>query len=77
MYLFMGGLLIITLFALFIFFSTKTGRCKCISEVNARSPSGDQVYQSIEAKDNVTFCGFEKDGYRYGCKPSDCNPVCT
>ena len=56
------------------------GGCKCLTDVKARSPSSgpfDQEYQSIEARDNRTFCGFEQDGYRWACKPADCTPACT
>ena len=56
------------------------GGCKCLSDVKVRSPESgpvDQQYQSIESKDNATFCGFEQGGYRWACKPSDCTPACV
>ena len=59
---------------------TPPGGCKCISDVKARSPgsiTSDQQYELIESKDNMTFCGFEQNGYKWGCKPSDCTPACT
>jgi hypothetical protein len=57
-----------------------SGECKCLSDMSSRSPASspfDQAYQSIEQKDNSTFCGFEQGGYRWACKPSDCTPVCV
>jgi hypothetical protein len=59
---------------------TPPGGCKCYSDVWARVPGSspsDTRYQSVESKDNRTFCGFEKEGYRWGCKPSDCTPACS
>jgi hypothetical protein len=56
------------------------GACKCISDNKVRSPGSspvDQQYQSIESKDNATFCGFEQNGYKWACKPSDCTPACV
>lgn len=56
------------------------GSCKCLADVRERSPSSgpiDPEYQSVEARDNKTFCGFEQDGYRWACKPTDCTPSCT
>lgn len=60
--------------------STDPGKCKCYSDVWAKSPGSsvaEASYTSTESKDNRTFCGFEKDGYRWGCKASDCDPPCT
>lgn len=58
---------------------TPPGGCQCYSDVWARSPvsaATSPEYSAIEARDNKTFCGFEKEGYRWGCKPSDCTPAC-
>ena len=58
------------------------GGCKCIFDTKIPSPSPanspvDAQYRSIEYKDNKTFCGFEKNGYKWGCKPTDCEPACV
>jgi hypothetical protein len=57
-----------------------SGECKCLSDKSSRSPASspvDQQYESVEQKDNLTFCGFEQGGYRWACKPSDCTPACV
>lgn len=56
--------------------------CKCYSDVampKAPTPMGlgDVYYTNLQNKDNKTFCGFDKDGVRYACEPTCCNPACT
>lgn len=61
-------------------FTIPTGACRCYSDTTVRTPGSSpasQDFLNIESRDNKTFCGYEKDGYRWGCKPSDCTPSCT
>jgi hypothetical protein len=56
------------------------GGCQCYSDVWARAPGSagtSPEYLGLESKDNKTFCGFDKDGFRWACKPSDCTPACS
>lgn len=53
-------------------------QCKCYTDIWERKPgSASTPDTGLEARDNKTFCGFENDGYLWGCSPSECRPACV
>ena len=61
-------------------FTIPSGGCQCYSDISARSPGSSPSTQAdinLENRDNKTFCGYQKDGFLWGCKPTDCSPACV